>query len=304
MRTIRRVLGPALLIAVAIALISTSAVAQRGQKNKQIPNANVASVAASKGITQRQLDRMTARVELATAIVERLGSEAKARGLGAGWRQPALEMLLPLSLEALERVSQQAVNLDSLAAVAREVAVDPNVLGNPDADLVYTPLTPCRFIDTRFYAAGAINGTRPFDLDVTGATYGGSGACNPTVTLGASGDVIGGIAANLTIVGPLIAPGFLAVKPTAAAPVSSLLNWYEAGAGVQLANAGIFQTVNGVDNFVIQTSATTHAIMDLLGAFIAPQATALQTSVQSDTVVIPINGDGPTRAHRVQRATL
>ena len=44
---------------------------------------------------------------------------------------------------------------------------------------------------------------------------------------------------NVTIVAPAAAPGFLALKPTAAAATSSFLNWYEAGPSVQMANMGV-----------------------------------------------------------------
>jgi hypothetical protein len=247
--------------------------------------------ADSRKITPRQRENTAARIELATAIVQRFDAEAQARGLSADWRRPALETLLPLSLKALERVSQEAADLDSLAAATAAVADDPSLLGDPDEDLVFTPIAPCRFIDTRSYAAGAISGTREFDLDVAASTYGGIGVCG-AAALGVSGDAIGAIAANLTIVSPSAAPGFLAVKPTGAAPLSSLLNWYDAGPSVQVANAGIFQTANGVFNFVIQTSVSTHVIMDILGAFIEPEATALQTQVLTSSVDIPDNSDG------------
>ncbi len=295
MRSIRRLLGPALLVAGVIALVSTTTTgAQKGRRAKHSrPDvAATARRAGPKKVTERQRENVQARIDLAMGIVNRFAAEAKARGLSEGWRQPVLETLLPLSVRALERVSQQAVSLQSLAASTAEAvaADDSNVFGDENADLVYTPITPCRFIDTRFYVDGAINGIRPFDLDLTGASYGSSGACNPTALLGANGDSVGAIAANLTIVSPVNAPGFLAVKPTGAAAVSSLLNWYESGPNVQVANAGIFQTADGVSNFVIQTSGSTHVIMDILGAFIEPEATALQRTVLENTVDIP-NGD-------------
>jgi hypothetical protein len=92
-----------------------------------------------------------------------------------------------------------------------------------------------------------------------------------------------------------VAPGFLAVKPTPASPTSSLLNWYQAGPNVQAANAGIFQSDRGtsdvVTDFVIQTSASTHVIMDLLGFFIAPEATALQT-IDATGAFVPLLAGG------------
>lgn len=291
MSRLRAIFGPTILILAAFAVVNSTAIAQKTHRTKHRP-ASAKVTAGAKRITPRQRETTQARIQLATAVVHRLEPEASARGLAEGWQRPALETLLPLSLKALQRVSDQVVNLDSLAPAAAAAAEDPNLLGDPNEDLVFTPIAPCRFIDTRFYAGGAINGTRDFDLDVAGSTYGGSAACTPAATLGASGDAIGAIAANLTIVGPVAAPGFLAVKPTAASALSSLLNWYDAGTSVQVANAGIFQTANGVANFTIQTSASTDVIMDILGAFIEPEATSLQILVLDDTVAIGVGEDG------------
>lgn len=72
-------------------------------------------------------------------------------------------------------------------------------------DLVYKPISPCRFIDTRS-VGGPINGTRSFNLNLTGATYGGQAACNPIALIG-SDILIGGFAANLTTSSPRILLG-------------------------------------------------------------------------------------------------
>ena len=268
MRRLFSRLGSALLVVSALVLVTSSVVAEKSPRAKRGSAAMKAS-SVPKRATARQRENAEARIELAMGIVQRFEAEAHAKGLSSCWEQSALETLLPLSLKALEHVSAEAVTLDSLAAVSAGAANDPSLLGDPEEDLVYTPITPCRFIDTRL-VGGPFTGTRDYDLDVNGSAYGGTAACNPTATLGASGDAIGAIAANLTIVSPALAPGFLAVKPTAGAPLSSLLNWYQAGPSVQVANAGIFQTANGVANFTIQTSASTEVIMDLLGAFIEP----------------------------------
>ena len=135
---------------------------------------------------------------------------------------------------------------------------------------------------------------RSFDLDLTGAPYGGSGACNPRALIQAAPTLLGGFAANLTIVSPAVAPGFAAIKPRQNSPVSSLINWYEAGAGVQAANAGIFTTdylALGTP-FVIQTSAPTHALLDLLGFFVPPEVTPLQTTFVSASTVTASGGNG------------
>ena len=287
MRKIRRILGPALLTAGVVALVAASATAQRAARAIPLPAEDAAPVQRqAKKLTPAQLENVEARIALATGILNRLEGDAQSRRLQSGWRRGTLQTLLPLSLAALQQVEQRAHNLDALATATREAAEDPNLLGDPSADLVYTPITPCRFIDTRFYAAGPINGLRSFDVDLTGASYGGDAPCDLVASTGvANADVIAAIAMNVTIVGPAVAPGFLAIKPTAAAPVTSLLNWYEAGASVQVANQGVVRTFQGGGNeFVVQTSALTDVIVDFFGAFAEPEATALQTVEVSDSV--------------------
>jgi hypothetical protein len=88
---------------------------------------------------------------------------------------------------------------------------------------------------------------------------------------------------NVTIVDPSTSPGFLAIKPTAAAPTTSLINWYEAGPAVQAANQGIVtidQDVPTAAEFVIVASGPVHVIVDIFGAFIAPQWGTIATNVE------------------------
>lgn len=77
--------------------------------------------------------------------------------------------------------------------------------GGLSTELVYIPLIPCRFIDTR-NVGGPLVGTRGFDLDLTGTSYGGSGTCDPSAAVGNNANNIGGIAINVAIVSPTVAP--------------------------------------------------------------------------------------------------
>lgn len=273
-----RLFCPRLVAAGVIALLVTPVAAQKPMREEP-------------KISHKQMERLEARIATATAIVRRLEREAKPRGLASGWRQATLETLLPLSLEGLRQVEQQAFNLDALASATKGAAEDPQALGDTNKDLVYTPITPCRFIDTR-NAGGKINGVRGFDVDLTGSTYGGVAACDPTSLFGkVPADAIGALAMNVTLFDTSTAstPGFVAVKPAAASPTTSLLNWYDRGPVVQVANQGIvslYQANSGSDDFVIQTSDAVHIIVDIFGAFIMPQATALQTQHPFESVVV------------------
>jgi hypothetical protein len=277
--TMRRSVGPVLL-AFAIGVMPTASAQQIPQPGTPtlVPPEGVAPEIAERGFTRAQIETMQARIATAQAIVNRLEPAAKAAGAAAGWRQASLESLLELSLPQLDAVQRQAHTLHSLARATATAIEDPSLLGDPSADLVYTPISPCRYIDTR-NVGGKITPAAPrgFNLASTGATYGGSGVC--AVTQG----VVAALAMNVTVTDPSAAPGFLAVKPALAAPVTSFMNWYEAGPHVQLANAGVVTVsqAGAPDEFFIQVSYETHVIVDLFGVFQAPQATELQTTVET-----------------------
>ncbi len=268
--------GKVLLTALALVFLATSLDAQRSQPTSK-------GEARQSKLTAKQIENMEARIEVATAIVNRLQSEAKALGRANGWRQASLDSLLALPLNQLQRVQQEAFNVDSLQRSISEAKADPQLLGDPDEDLVYTPLPPCRYIDTRI-VAGRFTGFRSYDLANAGTTYGGDATCSPTANFGVGEEDIGALAMNLTIINPAIAPGFAAAKPTQGAPLSSLVNWYETGEFVQAANMAIvpLDQTAAAPEFVLQTSADVHAIVDILGAFLAPTASALEvTSVET-----------------------
>lgn len=281
MRIARRLAGP-LVFAATAALVAPltaqqSTTGTAGASSTQGADASATERRGARGLSAAQREEVNARIELAMSIVERLSAEAKSRGLSEGWRQATLESLLPLNSNALRRVQQQAFNLNAMGSAIAEVGDDPNLIGDPNRDLTYTPVAPCRFIDTR-NVGGRLNGSLTYDLSTNGATYGGVAACNPITIFGVTDDEqIGAIAMNVTIVDPTTAPGFVAAKRTAADPITSLVNWYQAGPAVQAANQGIVsinQTpVGTIDNFVLQSSGPVHVIVDFFGAFIEPQAT-------------------------------
>ena len=270
---------------IAVGVASTLALGGREQGMASGgPQAAAAQLATGRSQTARgpvtpaQIARVQERVARAAAVVDRLAGQAAAEGRSQEWRRTMIESILtgpPQVLDAaiaarsvaeLEQASTSAAALDGTAA-----------FGSTTEDLVYKPITPCRYIDTR-NVGGAINGTRGFDAFVSGASYGGVAGCALTTLFGVSENDFGALAVNVTVVSPGDAPGFLAVKPTAAAPTTSLLNWYQSGANVQVANAGLvtLDQSSAADEFVIQTSGSAQVIVDIFGAFIAPNATALE----------------------------
>jgi hypothetical protein len=285
MTRVQRILGCALLGLGCAAVLAPVGLAQLTgyQAGWQKPARPVSgSTTTPPTITREQVERLEARIAAAQRLVGRFEHEAKRRGRADGWRQATLEALLPLSLPALQQVEQQAVDVDAMSRAVADVLGEPPNLGDTDEDLVYTPITPCRFLDTR-NVGGKISGNRGFDVDLNGATYGGAASCHLPTLFGSGLVPIGALAMNVTIVDTSTAgaPGFVALKPSPLSPTSSLLNWYEAGGSVQVANLGVVSLFQNVfvaqpEEFFIQTSGAVHVIADVFGAFIAPRATALQ----------------------------
>ncbi len=183
------------------------------------------------------------------------------------------------------RVNDETV-ISLLAAGGEDGTQTLGALGN---DLVYTPVAPCRIMDTRNAAAGAIaaNSTRNFvAFGVSNFTSQGGSATNCGVNpLAATA-----VAINLTAVTPTGA-GYATAYPFGSAqPVAASIN-YTAGAIVN--NALIVQTPNPIAafDFTLYTFASSHYVADIVGYFAPPVATALQCVDTANTVVnVAANG--------------
>jgi hypothetical protein len=165
-------------------------------------------------------------------------------------------------------------------------------IGSADKDLVYTPVTPCRLIDTRLATLGAISagagGIRGF-FGANSAGFAGQGgsATNCGITTGLD---TAAVAVNFTVVSPAAA-GYITVFPYLdAQPLASTLN-YTAGAVV--GNSATVKLSNvGFTAMAIYSSATTHVVADVVGYYSKPVATALQC-IDTDYANTLING-GPS----------
>lgn len=272
MRQPSRFIGP-VVAACLISLAAVTAIAQRGSPGPTRRAEPGPGQEAPKP-TPQQIENLNRRIELVIAIVSRFEPQAKSQGRAEGWRRATLESLLALPLARLEQL-EMSRDVDDLAAGIAAPVDAPTA--SPLEDLAYTPIVPCRFVDTR-NVGGRVSGTRAFSLGSAGDVYGGAAACHLPTLLGLYA-VWPAVAMNVTIVDPQAAPGFLAVKPTLAAPISSLLNWYQSGPSVQIANQSIVSMdVSGsAAGFVVQTSADVHVIIDLFGIFLSP---ALRNSGQ------------------------
>jgi hypothetical protein len=155
-------------------------------------------------------------------------------------------------------------------------------LGSVASDLVYTPITPCRILDTRV-AGGAIAGnfSRDFNAVVgSGGNFssqGGSATDCGAVAAGQAAVVI-----NLTAVTPAGA-GFATAYPFGVArPLSSSLN-YAAGAVVNNTVVVKLPSPLTTKDFSLYTFAASDYVADIVGYYAPPAATALDCATVSGT---------------------
>jgi hypothetical protein len=161
-------------------------------------------------------------------------------------------------------------------------------LGN---DLVYTPIAPCRILDTRSTAAGAIaaNATRSFVAVGSSNFTGQGGSATNCGTLGLSATAV---AINLTAVTPSGAGYATAYPYGTTQPLAASVN-YASGAIVN--NALIVQIPNPIAlfDFTVYTFAQSHYVADIVGYFAPPVATALQC-IETANENLDIAGNGGT----------
>jgi hypothetical protein len=195
-----------------------------------------------------------------------------------------------------------APNLDGLLAVLKNaetassvVLAKPNgkSLGDVGKDVVYTPVTPCRIVDTRSGAGGTLNAgdTRNWLASNPSGTFvaqGGSATnCGIAVKPAA-------VLVNLTVAGTQSGPAFLTAWPfNQAKPLAASLNWV--AAGTQVANAIILPLCTGgecTSDWSLYASSGTELIVDVMGYFAAPTGGFIAGSCPAGKAVRSVNPDG------------
>lgn len=172
------------------------------------------------------------------------------------------------------------------AVVQQGEDITPQSLGDITKDLVYTPVTPCRVVDTRV-AGGmfAANQTRLFDIDGSDFSAQGGSPTGCGVPYGVARAVMLTIQATQTT-----GTGYLkAWQYGAAQPISGVLNFN--GSGITIANnAAVPDVPGGGGDFNIWASIATHVAITVVGYFAAPEATALNCiQVASSVTPVPVN---------------
>ena len=216
-------------------------------------------------VVDRVVDEWGDALEAAHAGVDKSQLRTLLEGLRA---DQLLAASLAGSLEGLRNVIANAL---AASPSATSAFARMKTLGDATDDLAYTPITPCRILDSRFSTGGALKTgqVRNWLAANPGGTFGAQGgaATNCGILVKPAAVVI-----NFTVANTTGAANFLTAWPfNVARPGASTLNW--TAAGQQIANAVIVRLCSGggcTSDFSTFASAQTDLIGDVLGYFAAP----------------------------------
>jgi len=146
------------------------------------------------------------------------------------------------------------------------------VLGSATSDLVFTPVTPCRIIDTRS-AGGIINANTGRQFQVNMSNYssqgGFAGSCNIPINPAA-------VAINVASTQQTGNGHIRVIVTGGGVPNAAMLNYR---AGTNISNAAVVRSLEtGVDDiFIYSGVSATHVVSDIMGYFAPPKRTMPDT---------------------------
>jgi hypothetical protein len=237
----------------------------------------LAQVEANRSIVIREaIDRWRSQFRPFDAIRNTGGEEER---LAAALQTVSAEKLLAASHAETYQEAMTALFGDGPSVVALRPGENPNLFGDPTADVVFTPVTPCRIIDTRSATDPTLLGRigpdtgKQFSVSLSNyATQGGNaGTCGIPIAPAA-------VAINVTSTDQT-GPGNLRVIQTGGGvPNVSLLNYT---AGVNLANAADVRSagiLGGANIFIYSGNSASQVVVDILGYFAGASRVFTQTT--------------------------
>jgi hypothetical protein len=262
----------------AFALSSGFAVAQTSAGAATAPIAKT-------NVSPEQLTRLAEKAELIRQIFKAAQTDLRGGHVRPESQRWLLESLYQMPLEQVRAMGTPGTFSGTVNAMSyTKSSIKPKAFGDTNQDLIYKPFTPCRYIDTRNVGGKVLPPPampRGFDISQPGTAYGGTAGCDPLTLIGGVIDdnSVGGLAMNVAIFDTSAAapPGFLGARPAGSTNLTSLLNWDVSSPFWQDSNYAIITMDQSplVNEFEFFTSSAVHVIVDLFGAFIAPNATAL-----------------------------
>ncbi len=138
-------------------------------------------------------------------------------------------------------------------------------------ELAYTPIVPCRIVDTRGGAGGALSAgaTRNWLATNPGGTFAAQGGSNTNCGIPVKAAAV---TANFTVFNTGAGPAFITAWPfNQPQPGTATLNWTAAAA--QVANGAIVPLCTGAgctSDFSVFASSATAMVVDVVGYFTPP----------------------------------
>ena len=295
----RRVIATALGAVIAFGPMMASAQSmgprQSGDTNASAGAGNISSAA----VDPVALERAHKKLREAVAIADHFLPEAQAQGLSDSWRMTMITNLMKgtqenfanvASAKTLTEARMAAIEV-AAAGIMSSTAERSKVLGSVTGDLVFSPMTPCRLVDTTQSGGGGpfVNGeARTYFYS---SNYGSSG-CSPDLVAGFGSTRPAAMAVNINVLAlsqGFAGIGYLAAYPTGGSPNTAWMTYQQGNA---LANAGVMPINQATGNYNIFVQFGTHIKIDVFGVFSSPAATALDcTGAAGSTISIPANSN-------------
>lgn len=173
----------------------------------------------------------------------------------------------------MKKIGWLIVNIAAVVSVLIASANAWGQLGSADKDIVFSPVTPCRILDTRNTSILSAGETRGFNGPgvISFQSQGGSaGNCNLL-----KNEPIAALVINFTIVNPSNG-GYITAFPTTNSPrpLAATVNF---SAGDVLGNNAVVKLSENELSYAfnVYTTAQTHLVADVVGYFNAPPVSKL-----------------------------
>lgn len=229
------------------------------------------------------------RAELAEDILREWSPEAAKtyRMTSSEWATRMGPTLAGADIANLERAASagdlQSMNLALLGNARTLANPTPGAtaakIGTAGSDLVYTPLTPCRIVDTRVIGGPiATNGSRSFAA-FTATNFASQGGDFSNCNLPAN---VSAISVKITASNP-IGNGYFTVFPSnEVKPLASSLNYL---ASLDISNESHFRLCRPgcTTQFTVYSLLQSDLVIDVNGYFAEPEATELDCTVAQQT---------------------
>lgn len=253
------------------------------------------------------------RRELAGDIVRRWAADAQRLGGAdaAQWEARMRPVLEKTDIANLERAASAATFEQMSAALVGRLPeprpgpatdargkmqaqgdVGTEALGSIDRDLVYTPLSPCRLVDTRIVggpiAAGGTRSYRAFTATDFASQGGASSNCNIPANVSA-------LTVKIASVLPAASGFFTAYPFNEPLPLASSLNYVQ---GLILSNEAHIRLCRPActNEFNVYSFAQSDVTIDVTGYYAEPTATALDCTVATQNGNLDLLGGLQTRS--------